>query len=74
MEKLINLVSEKAGISASQAETAVNTVVSFLKDKLPPGMAGQVDNYLKDGGDTGKTEGGVGGMADKLGGMMGGKK
>lgn len=77
MEKLINLVSEKAGISSSQAETAVNTVVSFLKDKLPPGMAGQVDNYLKDSGDTGKTEGGAegaDGMADKLGGMMGGKK
>lgn len=74
MEKLINLVSEKAGISSSQAETAVNTVVSFLKDKLPPGMAGQVDNYLKDSGDTGDKGNSTGGIADKLGGMMGGKK
>lgn len=71
MEKLINLVSQKAGITTSQAETAVNTVVSFLKDRLPPGMAGQVDNYLKGSGDS---TGGAGGMADKLGGMFGGKK
>lgn len=74
MEKLINLVSDKAGISTSQAETAVNTVLSFLKDRLPPGMAGQVDNYLKDSGNTGDKGGSAGGMADKLSGMFGGKK
>ncbi len=74
MEKLINLVSEKAGISTSQAETAVNTVVSFLKDRLPPGMAGQVDNYLKGSGNTGDKGDSAGGMADKLGGMFGGRK
>lgn len=71
MEKLINLVSQKAGITTSQAETAVNTVLSFLKDRMPPAMASQVDNYLKGSGDA---SGGIGGMADKLGGMFGGKK
>jgi uncharacterized protein (DUF2267 family) len=65
MEKIVNMVAEKAGISPSQAETAVRTVASFLKDKLPPGMAGQVDAYL-----TGKgPEGGAAGLADKFGGM-----
>lgn len=66
MEKIVNMVAERAGISTSQAETAVNTVAQFLKDKLPPGMAGQVDTYL-----TGKGPGGdASGMADKIGGMF----
>lgn len=68
MEKIVNLVAQKAGISTSQAETAVNTVAQFLKDKLPPGMAGQVDNYLRNG-DSGDSSG----MAGKLGGMFGKK-
>lgn len=66
MEKIVNLVSQRAGISTSQAETAVNTVAQFLKDKLPPGIAGQVDNYLKDDGNNS-------GMAGKIGGMFGNK-
>lgn len=40
MEKIVNMVAQKAGISTEQAETAVRTVVNFLKDKLPPGLAG----------------------------------
>lgn len=69
MEKIINLVAQRAGISHSQAETAVNTVAQFLKDKLPPGMAGQVDNYLRDN----KDGNGGSGMAGKIGGMFGNK-
>lgn len=66
MEKIVNMVSKKAGISTSQAETAVRTVSQFLKDKLPPGMAGQVDAYL-----TGNDSGGdASGMAGKIGGMF----
>lgn len=69
MEKIVKMVSERAGISESQAETAVNTVASFLKDRLPAGLAGQVDSYLKGDGATG----GASGMASKLGGMFGKK-
>ena len=69
MEKIVNLVAQKAGITPAQAETAVRTVASFLKDRLPPGLAGQVDNYLKDDG-TGSSGGGIGGA---LGGMFGKK-
>lgn len=69
MEKIVNLVAQRAGISTSQAETAVNTVAQFLKDKLPPGMAGQVDNYLKDDKNPEKGSG----MAGKIGGMFGNK-
>lgn len=69
MEKIVNLVAERAGISPSQAETAVRTVASFLKDRLPPGLAGQVDNYLKDD-KAGSSGGGLGGA---FGGMFGKK-
>lgn len=69
MEQIVKLVQEKTGISEAQASTAVNTVVNFLKDKLPAGMRDQVDGFLKGGIGTG----GVSGMADKIGGMFGKK-
>lgn len=72
MEKIVNLVAEKAGITPAQAKTAVETVAGFLKDKMPPALASQVDNYLK--GDA-EGSGGIAGAAGKLGGgMFGGKK
>ena len=70
MEKIVNLVAEKAGISQEQARTAVNTVAGFLKDRMPPALAGQVDNYLKGDADA---SGGIAGAAGKLGGMFGKK-
>lgn len=38
MENLIKMVSEKTGISEAQATTAVQTVMTFLKDKMPAGI------------------------------------
>lgn len=69
MKMIVKMVAEKAGISEAQATTAVNTVASFLKDRMPEPMAQQVDAYLK--GEGGAE--GMGGMADKLGGMFGKK-
>lgn len=81
MQKVVSMVAQKAGISESQAKTAVDTVAGFLKDKLPAGMAGQVDSYLKEGDAGGKEGNNTGGMADKAkgfadkaGGMFGDKK
>lgn len=77
MQRIVNLVAQKANISDEQARTAVDTVASFLKNKLPPGVAGQVDNYLNDeegsAGSGDNSSGGMGGMADKVGGMFGKK-
>lgn len=69
MEKIVKSVVEKAGISEAQAQTAVRTVVSFLKDKMPPALAGQVDAYLKDGNPGDNSEG----LTGKIGGMFGKK-
>src|SRR5262245_25513628 len=35
VEDLINKVSEKAGINADQAKSAVNAVMEFIKNKVP---------------------------------------
>ena len=51
MEELVKLVSQKAGINEQQAQTAVTTVLDFLKTKLPPQYASQVDAVV-----SGKTD------------------
>jgi len=70
MDELIKLVTQKAGISADQAKQAVNTVMGFLKDRLPAPLASQIEGLL----------GGGSGLADKakdltkgLGGLLGKK-
>jgi hypothetical protein len=50
MEELIKMITQKVGISETQAHSAVDTVVSFLKDKMPGGIGGQVESFLKGGG------------------------
>lgn len=76
MENLIKKVAERAGISEEQARTATQTVVGFLKERLPAPIASQVESALGGG-----AEGAAGGLADKasgaiggLGSMFGGKK
>jgi hypothetical protein len=67
MEELIKLVSQKTGLPQDKAKVAVDTVIGFLKQKLPPAIAGQIDTLL--GG--GKLPGDI---ASSLGGLLGGKK
>ena len=64
MDELVKQVTEKTGISEDQARTAVSTVLSFLKDKLPAPIAGQVDGLISGEGSTG---GGLGDLASKAG-------
>jgi len=82
MDDLIRQVTEKTGISESQARSAVETVIGFLKDRLPAPIAGQLDGVLGGaGGVLGSAGGALGSVADTagdvlggLGGMLGGKK
>ncbi len=46
MDELIKMIVDKVGISEEQARQAVEMVMSFLKDKLPEPVAGQVDAVL----------------------------
>lgn len=49
MDDLIKTVSEKAGISAEQAKTAVNTVMEFIKNKVP-GLGDKLQGLISGGG------------------------
>jgi len=68
MESIIKMVCEKTGISESQAKTAVETVVSFLKDKMPGGIGAQVESFVNGG--TGSLGDLAGGLKDKVGGVF----
>lgn len=70
MDELIKLVSKKTGISEAMAKTAVETVLGFLKDRLPDPIAGQIDAVVGGGGGLGQ----AGNVAGALGGLFGKKK
>jgi uncharacterized protein (DUF2267 family) len=46
MDELIKLVTSKTGISEEQAKGAVQTVLGFLKEKLPAPIAAQVEGVI----------------------------
>ena len=45
MQELITRLTEKAGISADQANKAIDTIKEFVKEKFPM-MSGAVDNLF----------------------------
>ena len=46
MDELVKLVSQKTGLAPDMAKVAVETVIGFLKQKLPAPIAGQIDGVL----------------------------
>jgi hypothetical protein len=79
MEELIRQVAERTGISEAQAQTAVTTVLGFLKTRLPEPLGGYLDGFISGGaGAAGGAVSGLGGAAGDvlggLGGMLGGNK
>jgi len=72
MDELVKQITERTGISEAQARTAVDTVIGFLKQRLPEPLGGQLDSLLAGGaGIAGDLAGKAG---DMLGGMFGGNK
>lgn len=69
MKDLIKKITEKAGIPEAKATIALQTVLGFLKDKMPAGIGSQVENFLK-----GNVPGGLkekaGIMKEKVGEML----
>lgn len=68
MDEIIKIVAEKTGVSESIAKIAVETVLSQLKDKMPPAIGNQLESYLGEGS---KSDNPLGGLTDALGGMFG---
>ncbi len=65
MDELVKQVSERAHISQDQARMAVTTVADYLKQKLPPQMASQIDAAMSGSAPN------LGDAAQGLGGMFG---
>jgi hypothetical protein len=74
MNELIQIVVSKTGLSEAHARLAVETVLGYLKTKLPAPVAGQIDGLLQGGGVAGALGGlDVGAAASALGGLLGKK-
>ncbi len=67
MDEMIKLVTERVGIPADKAKLAVDTVLGFVKSKLPAPIAGQIDAALAGGTDK------FAGVAQGVAGMFGKK-
>lgn len=46
MDEIIKMVAEKAGIPSDKARMAVDTVLGYVKQKMPPALASQLDNAV----------------------------
>ncbi len=71
MDELVKLVQEKTGLGEAQAKQAVETVVGFLKEKLPAPIAGQVDAVLANDAMMGQAGDMLKKGAEGLGGLLG---
>jgi hypothetical protein len=65
MNELVNLIMKKTGLPQAMAQTVANTVLDFIKNKLPAPVASEVDLFLKN-------EGQGTGAAGMIGGLLGG--
>ncbi|MPY88335.1 MAG: hypothetical protein GEU99_10450 [Luteitalea sp.] len=74
MEELVALVAKKAGIGDDKARTAVESVVAFIKGRMPESMAGQLDGLIAGGAASKATDvtAKLGGLASGLTGGLGG--
>ena len=66
MDELVKLVAAKTGLSEEMATTAVQTVLDFLKQRLPPPIAERLDDLL---GEEGQLD--LGDLVSGLGGLLG---
>jgi hypothetical protein len=69
MNALISQVVQRTGLSEDKAQAAVETVVNFIKERAPAGLSGQIDSLVSGG----EGSGSAGGVASKIGGMLGQK-
>ena len=66
MEELIRQVTERTGITEAQARTAIDTVMGYMRDKLPASASSMIDGALGSGA------GVAGGVADTAQNVLGG--
>ncbi len=67
MEEFVKLVSERSGLSEETARTAVEAVLSVLKERLPSPLADQIAGLVAGTG----SPSGPGDLLGGLGGLLG---
>jgi hypothetical protein len=67
VDELVKLVAAKTGLSEEMATTAVQTVLDFLKQRLPAPIAERLDDLLGD--EDGQLD--LGDLAAGLGNLLG---
>jgi hypothetical protein len=70
MNELIEQVKSRVGLNDQQANSAVQTVIGFLKQRLPSPIASQLDGAISGSASQG---GMMEGAKDKIGDMLGKK-
>jgi uncharacterized protein (DUF2267 family) len=65
MNELIEQLKSRVGLDDNKARSAAQTVLEFLKQRLPEPIASQVESHLSGGG--------AEDLGGKLGGMLGKK-
>lgn len=68
MEELVDMVVKRTGISEAQARKAIDTVLDFLKEKLPAPLADRLDDIVEGANQVDLDKG-----LDMLGGLFGKK-
>ncbi len=71
MDELIKLIVEKTGMPEEQARAAVETMLTFLKQKLPAPIAAQVEAALTSEGAVEQAAQVVEQGLSRLGGLLG---
>jgi hypothetical protein len=68
-QELVRMVAEKTGLPDDKAHAAAETVIGYLKSKLPAGVASQLDSIAGGG-----SSAGLGSMASDLRGKFRGEE
>jgi hypothetical protein len=71
MNELITQLTQRVGLSPEQARLAAETVLGFVKSRLPAPIAGQIDQLVAGGAGAGGSAEGLGGIAKEIGGIFG---
>ncbi len=66
MNELIEKLKSRVGLNDSQAQSAAQTVIDHLKQRLPGPVAGELDKFVSG-------QGGAEGIEGKLGSLLGKK-
>jgi len=61
----LSALADKTGLQTGQVTSLLETVLTFLKDKLPADLVNQLTSVI--------TKGGIAGVVQKVAGMFGGK-